>query len=100
MASTVHLFAISIRLGIYATPVAVVSALGFRNLDNHAPARPGDELSARSTVVAARLSRSRPGVGVVTNRFELINQRDEPVFSFEPSALIECRPPGQTGSHQ
>ena len=99
VASTVHLFAITVHLGMNASPPAAISSLGFRTMDNHAPARPGDQLSFRSTVVAARLSESRPGAGIVTFRSELMNQRDELVFSFENSALIECRP-GQPGSHQ
>jgi acyl dehydratase len=93
VASSVHLFGIAVRLATTsAEPVAAVSALGFRSMDNHAPARPGDELSLCSKTIAARLSRSRPGVGVRTGRAELVNQRDELVFSFENAALIACRP--------
>ena len=98
VASTVHLFAIATYLGHQVVAaretekVAVVSSLGFRSMDNHAPARPGDVLVERRTVKEARLSKSRPGLGIVTNVVELINQRDEVVFSFENAALYECRP--------
>ena len=97
VASSVHLFAIATYLGhqeaaARADPVAAVSSLGFRSMDNHAPARPGDVLAEQRTVKAARLSKSRPGLGILTNLVELMNQRDELVFSFENAALYECRP--------
>lgn len=44
------------------------------------PVVPGDVLSARRTVLEAKLSRSRPEMGLVRFRFELLNQRDEPVL--------------------
>ena len=94
VASSVHLFAIAAAIGQRPDdePVAAVSALGFRNVLNHGPARPGDVLSLSSTVLTARLSNSRPGVGVLTLRVDVVNQRDEPVFSYEVAALYECRP--------
>ncbi len=90
VASSVHLFAICTCLGVAAEPTAAVSSLGFRTVENHAPVRPGDELSSRSTVLASRLSRSRPGLGVVDTRMQLLNQRGELVFSYENAALIQC----------
>ena len=94
VASTVHLFAIVTILGhrSRAEPVAAVSSLGIRQMDNHAPARPGDVLTSTVTTIEARRSKSRPGLGVITNLAELTNQSDELVFSFEISYLIECRP--------
>lgn len=97
VASSVHLFAIAICPGqggarTAVEPMAAVSSLGFRSVDNHAPARPGDLLSKRRTIREARLSKSRPGLGVVTYLVEVVNQDDELVFSFENAALVECRP--------
>ena len=94
VASSVHLFVIATYLGQRAEPVAAVSALGFRSIDNHAPVRPGDVLSKSTTVLAARLSKSQPGLGILTDRVELTSQRDEVVFSCEIAALYECRPEG------
>ena len=94
VASTVHLLAMLMSLGIKGDPTAAVSSLGMTNLVNHAPARPGDELSARNVVTSRRLSNSRPGMGVVTFRNELSNQRGELVFSYEAIALIRCRDGG------
>jgi acyl dehydratase len=46
-----------------------------------APVRPGDELRGRVTVLEARPSSSRPELGIVKNRWQLMNQRDELVVS-------------------
>lgn len=43
-------------------------------------------------MIDRRLSKSRPGEGVVSFRGTLANQRDEPVFSNVVTALIQCRP--------
>ena len=92
VASTVHLLGIGTKLGMDADPVAAVSNLGMTNIVNHAPARPGDVLTFDLTTIEKRLSNSRPGVGVMSFRSFLRNQRDEPVFSHENTALISCRP--------
>lgn len=44
------------------------------------PVFPGDALSARRTILETKASRSRPEMGLVRFRFELLNQRDEPVL--------------------
>jgi acyl dehydratase len=55
------------------------------------PVYPGDTLTARSTVVAARASESRPGFGIVTWRTEAQNQRGEIVVGFERTNLVARR---------
>jgi acyl dehydratase len=93
VASSAHLFAIAISLSsVKDIPIAAISSLGFRSIDNHAPVRPGDRLIHRSTTLESRMSGSRPGVGIVSNQCDLLNQRGEVVFSFENAALIRCRP--------
>src|SRR4051812_13617527 len=44
------------------------------------PVYPGDVLRARRTVLETKSSRSRPEMGLVRFRFELLNQADEPVL--------------------
>jgi len=44
------------------------------------PVFPGDTLHGRRTVLETKASRSRPEMGLVRFRCELINQRDEPVL--------------------
>ena len=51
----------------------------------------------RTTVLERRLSNSRPGVGVVTNRSELRNQSNDLVYDHEGAFLVHCRPPDPTG---
>ena len=100
VASSVHLFAIATSLGASVPAdqrTAAVSALGFRMLKLHAPARPGDVLRMRTTVLERRLSNSRPGVGVVTNRSELRNQSNDLVYDHEGAFLVHCRPPDPDG---
>lgn len=43
------------------------------------PVRPGDTLRLRWTITETKQSRSRPEMGLVKFRFELLNQRSEPV---------------------
>ena len=92
VASSVHLFGITVKIGMDEFEVAAASNLATTNLVNHSPARPGDLLRMESTVMDCRASKSRPGMGVVTFRTLLRNQRDEAVFSYDTVALIHCRP--------
>ena len=97
VACSAHVFAISCALHSKVPDdekTAAVSALGFDQLRLLAPVRPGDELRARSEITDVRRSRSRPGIGIVSSRGELRNQRDEVVFSLASAALIRCRPDG------
>ncbi len=91
VASSVHLFAVATSLAVKGEPTAAVSSLGFQAIDNHAPVRPGDELSVRYVTLETRLSRSRPGLGILRSRVEMLNEDRELVFSYENAALIRCR---------
>ena len=44
------------------------------------PVKPGDTLAARRTVLETKASRSRPEMGLVRFRFDLLNQHDQPVL--------------------
>jgi len=93
VASSVHLFAICVKLGsTYPGKVAAVTALGFKQLQWHSPARAGDVLRLRSTTTGTRVSRSRPECGIVESRSEILNQKEELVFSYQGAALIRRRP--------
>jgi acyl dehydratase len=56
------------------------------------PVRAGDTLSGRSTVLAARLSKSRPDRGIVHFRHEIANQAGELVLTMENPILFGVRP--------
>lgn len=57
------------------------------------PVRPGDRLSARRTVLETRVSKSRPGMGFVTFRFEVLNQSGEIVMELTSPLMIGRRSP-------
>jgi acyl dehydratase len=56
------------------------------------PVKPGDRLSVRRTTLAARPSRSRPGIGIVEFQFEVSNQRGEAVMTLRSSVFLRLRP--------
>lgn len=56
------------------------------------PVRPGDVLTARTTIVEAKRSRSRPDRGLVTSHVELLNEAGDPVLTMKPMNFIRCRP--------
>lgn len=65
--------------------------LGVDELTFHAAVYPGETLTARSTVVDRRVSKSREGQGIVTWHTEGFNQRDERVIDFKRSNLHSVR---------
>lgn len=66
--------------------------LGWDEVRLAAPVFEGDTLSARSTVLTARPSKSRPGQGIVTVRTEGINQDDVVVITYRRSVMVPVRP--------
>lgn len=86
----------SLMMRLYAENILDdASSLGSPGIDELrwlAPVRPGDTLSLRVTVMEARRSRSKPDRGIVTNRVEVLNQRDEVVMTLKPMNLMRCRP--------
>ena len=57
------------------------------------PARPGDTIHAIATVAETRASRSKPDRGYVHIAYDVRNQRDEPVLSYEIVHILMRRPP-------
>ena len=56
-----------------------------------APVRPGERIKARATVLETRASRTRPDMGFVKFRFELIGPSDQPVMSLIVSPMFGRR---------
>jgi acyl dehydratase len=69
---------------------------GIETLKWRKPVRPGDTLTGASTVVEARTSRSRPDMGIVRFRHEVVNQAGETVMWLDNSILFGRR--GETGA--
>jgi acyl dehydratase len=55
------------------------------------PVLAGDTLTGRCTILAKRLSRSKPQLGFVSLRAELFNQRGEGVFELENACMFLTR---------
>ena len=62
------------------------------------PLRPGDDLSIRYTVLDARVSNSRPGIGIVRFRFEMTNQNDETIMVVENPIMFGRRQHAEAAS--
>ncbi len=93
VASTVHLFAITVKLGHSAVQrIAALSSLGIDELRNHAPAYAGDVLECHCIYLDKRPSKSRPGEAILKSKAELYNQEGKLLFSYVTSALIQMRP--------
>jgi acyl dehydratase len=71
------------------------SSLGSPGLENIRwikPVRPGDVLRVRLVILEARTLESKPNVGLLRNRWELINQNNEDVMQMEGFAMFGRRP--------
>jgi acyl dehydratase len=74
-------------------PVATMGpALGFRELKWLKPVFVGDTINYASEVIEARVSQSRPGVGLLSILSTGVNQRGESVITFVSTTFVERRP--------
>jgi len=78
----------------YLTESSCVGSPGIDELRFLHPVRPGDTLRFRATVLESRPSRSRPERGLVTFRWELMNQKDKVVLSMVGHQFYLRRDPG------
>jgi len=89
------MFTLSLLIGlsVFETTLGTtVANLGFEEIAFPAPVFPGDSIHARTEVVAARESASRPTQGIVTFEHTAFNQRDEVVARCRRTALMHRRP--------
>ena len=56
------------------------------------PVRPGDTLRATRTILESRASSSKPNMGIVKNRWDVYNQKEEKVMTMEGYGLFARRP--------
>ena len=66
--------------------------LGAEGLRFPSPLRPDDEITLSSECVASRSSASRPDLGIVTTRTQLVNQREELVMAMDSTFMVRKRP--------
>lgn len=76
---------------VQATSARAVANLGWDEVRLHAPVFVGDTLYAETEVLECRLSRSRPGQGIVTVRSAGRKSSGEEVISFRRSFLVRQR---------
>ncbi len=75
-ASGWHVVALLMRMCCegYVLRTASMGSNGVDEVKWRKPVRPGDVLSVRRTTLAARVSRKRPEMGIVTFLWEIVNQ--------------------------
>jgi len=78
----------------YLLDAASVGSPGVENVRWVKPVRPGDTLKVRLEVLDARPLKSKPGVGLVKNRWQLFNQDGEEVMQMEGYGMFLQRPRG------
>ena len=92
-ASGWHTAAISMRLAITAKPFGPhpLFGAGVDELRWLKPVRPGDTLHLEGELVELVPSKTKPQ-GVARVKWTAYNQNDEAVYTFNPIAIVPCRP--------
>jgi acyl dehydratase len=75
---------------VQATSARAIANLGWDRVRLAAPVFVGDTLYARTRVLAKRLSKSRPGQGIVTVETTGLKADRQMVITFERSFLVAC----------
>ena len=91
IASGIQTLAIAIRLMMQSGTFSLDDQMGSPGIEELRwlqPVRPGDSLRVVGTVMEARPSKSRPGVGIVRYRLNAINQKDEMVMTMVSAAFM------------
>lgn len=91
IASGWHTAAVAMRLGVRELfgYVATRCALGASDLRWPHPVYPGDWLTARLTIVEKRASESRPDLGIIKTKWELINEHGQQVFHVVGTSFVK-----------
>jgi acyl dehydratase len=80
----------------YLLESASMGSPGVENLKWLKPVYPGDTLRVRLTVLEARRMASKPHIGLVRSRWEVLNQRTEAVLTMEGWGMFARRPGHET----
>jgi len=99
IASGWHVAAMAMRMSCDAFVLRSASqgSPGVEAIDWLKPVRPGDRLRVRRTTLSARPSRSRPAIGIVESRWEILNQNGDIVMTQKGSAFIRRRAAAEAG---
>jgi acyl dehydratase len=93
VASGWHTAAMAMRMMCegYLLHSASLGSPGVEDLKWLRPVRPGDTLRVRLTVLEARPLKSKPGVGLVKSRHEVLNQHGEVVMHMQGHGMFRRR---------
>jgi acyl dehydratase len=93
-ASGWHTTAVMMRMWVdnYLSPEGSLGSPGIDELRWRKPVFPGDRLRCRIEIIETTPSRSRPFMGSVRQKTEVINQNDEVVLSLTGIGLFRRRP--------
>ena len=69
----------------------IVANLGSESLRFPNPVRPDDEIRLVTEPIDKRLSKSRPGIGIITTRSMLVNQKGESVMESTAKFMVRTR---------
>lgn len=100
VASGWHTAGIMMRMMVdeILSPETSLGSPGIDELRWLKPVRPGDTLRLRFTTLEVRRSRSRPEMGTVRQRMEVLNQHDEVVMSMLGIGMVRARTLPEGGS--
>ncbi|WP_119681042.1 MaoC family dehydratase [Indioceanicola profundi] len=100
VASGWHTAGIMMRMMVdeILSPETSLGSPGIDELRWLKPVRPGDTLRLRFTTLEVRRSRSRPEMGTVRQRMEVLNQYDEVVMSMLGIGMVRARTLPEGGS--
>lgn len=97
MVHPMFVFATAIGLSVEDLSEAGGPFLGVEDIQFCQPVYPGDTIAANSVVVSRRVTKSRPGWGVVEWRTQAVNQNGELVIEFRRRNLSKMRVSAQKG---
>lgn len=99
IASGWHTCSILMRMmcDAYIDKSSFQGAPGVKHIKWLNPVRPGDVLSGTTLIQSKRQSRSRPSLGLVELKHQLVNQRGEIVLEVENTGIMGLRNPQQAG---
>lgn len=64
------------------------------DLKTHGPVALGDTIHVEVEVIEAKLSKSKPGRGVVRTRNQVVKQDGTVALTYTPARMMKCRPAG------
>lgn len=75
----------------YLLETASLGSPGLENIRWVKPVRPGDTLRVRTVILESRPMESKPHVGLIRSRWEVLNQNNEEVMQMEGYSMMRRR---------